>query len=165
MRAYCLFMSSFLPSARHSLGARCTLGSLVAVIFLFIGLQGALAIESPALRIIVHPDVEETRLERNFVASSFLKKVTRWENGERIQPVDLNSQSKVRVRFSEQILKRSVAAVRNYWQQRIFSGRDVPPPELESENAVVRYVAKHPGAIGYVSENVKLTGVRVVVLR
>ena len=37
-----------------------------------------------------------------------------------------------------------------YWQQRIFSGRDVPPPEFELDREVVEYVLKHAGAIGYV---------------
>lgn len=130
-----------------------------------VALPGALATESPAILIIVHPDVNERSVERTFVASGFLKKVTRWEGGQLIQPVDLNSQSKLRARFSEQVLDRSVAAVRNYWQQRIFSGRDVPPPEVESESAVVKYVAKHPGAIGYVSEKAELRGVKVLGLR
>ena len=49
------------------------------------------------------------------------------------------------------MLKRSVAAVRSYWQQRIFSGRDVPPPEVDTENQVIKYVAGDPGALGYVS--------------
>ena len=64
--------------------------------------------------------------------------------------------------FSERVLKRSVAAVRNYWQQRIFSGRDVPPPEVEGDEAVVAYVAEHPGAVGYVSLGAKLGDTREI---
>jgi hypothetical protein len=44
-----------------------------------------------------------------------------------------------------------VQAVRAYWQQLIFSGRGVPPVELESDEAVVAFVLKYPGAVGYVS--------------
>lgn len=161
-----LSFSRVLPSALDSLLARGALRRLLAVVVVFfLVVPGALATQPPAIRIIVHPEVEEKSLERDFVASSFLKKVTRWENGKRIQPVDLQSRSKVRADFSEQVLNRSVAAVRNYWQQRIFSGHDVPPPEVESENAVVKYVASHPGAIGYVSDTADLGGVRVVGLR
>jgi hypothetical protein len=53
-------------------------------------------------------------------------------------------------------LKRTVAAVRSYWQQRIFSGRDVPPPELDSDASVIAYVERTPGAVGYVSGDAKL---------
>ena len=70
--------------------------------------------------------------------------------------VDQRSTSNARQRFSDSVLRRSVAAVKNYWQQRIFSGRDLPPPELESDEAVVSYVVNHRGALGYVSGSAKL---------
>ena len=86
-------------------------------------------------------------------------------NGETIRPVDLPPASAIRRRFSSSVLKRSVAAVRSYWQQRIFTGRDVPPPELESDEAVVRYVTKYEGAIGYVAPSAKVGDAKVLLLR
>ena len=56
-------------------------------------------------------------------------------------------------------------AVRSYWQQRIFSGRDVPPPEADSDLAVLRYVKENAGAIGYVSDVPNIQGVRVVTVK
>lgn len=120
----------------------------------------ALAEGSPAFRVIVHPNNPLRSADRAYVADAFLKKLTRWQDGEPIRPVDLRADNPVRRRFSENVLKRSVGAVRSYWQQRIFSGRDVPPPELESDENVVGFVAKFPGAIGYVSGAAKLSGVR-----
>jgi ABC-type phosphate transport system substrate-binding protein len=105
----------------------------------------------PAYRVITYPKNATGNIDRAFVADAFLKKTTRWRDGEVIRPVDLPSDSLTRRRFSEEVLSRSVAAVRSYWQQLIFSGRDLPPPELESEAAVVQYVLTHPGAVGYVS--------------
>lgn len=60
------------------------------------------------------------------------------------------------------MIKRSVEAVRSYWQQRIFSGRDVPPPELDTDEEVVRYVLKHDGAVGYVSAGADIDGLKVI---
>jgi len=105
----------------------------------------------PEFRVIVHPLLPETSVERSFVADMFLKNVTRWRNDEAARPVDQRLDAEVRRRFSDSVLRRSVAAVKTYWQQRIFSGRGVPPPELESDQAVVAYVEAHPGAIGYIS--------------
>jgi ABC-type phosphate transport system substrate-binding protein len=102
---------------------------------------------------------------RDFVADAFLKRVSRWDDGEEVRPADLRPESPTRRAFSERVLKRSVAAVRNYWQQRIFSGRELPPPVLESEEAVVSYVATHRGAIGYVSPSARLQDVKVLELR
>jgi ABC-type phosphate transport system substrate-binding protein len=127
----------------------------------------ALAAASPApgFRLIVHPDVGELALERAFVADIFLKKATRWPNGEPVAAVDLRFGSSVRQVFSERVLQRSASAVRHYWQQRIFTGRGVPPPELDSDDAVVRYVQSRRGAVGYVSETAATGAVKVVVLR
>lgn len=118
----------------------------------------------PEFRIVAHPSQPEG-IERAFLADAFLKKVTRWSSGEVIRPVDLRPSAAARRRFTELVLKRSVGAVRSYWQQRIFSGRDVPPPELDSDDAVLAFVAKHPGAVGYVSGGAKLAGVRELSIR
>lgn len=121
--------------------------------------------EKPSFQVIAHPGVTVTKLPTRFVSDAFLKKVTRWEDGAALQPVDLPSTSKTRILFTEQVLKRSVTAVRGYWQQRIFSGRDVPPPEVESESQAVHFVANRPGAIGYVSTSTELRGVKVITLQ
>ena len=120
----------------------------------------ARADEPRPFRVIVHPSNPLKAAERAFVANAFLKKVTRWSEGEVIRAVDLRADNGARRRFTEEVLKRSVGAVRSYWQQRIFSGRDVPPPELESDESVVAFVAKYPAAVGYVSGAAKLVGVR-----
>jgi hypothetical protein len=111
----------------------------------------ALAEDEPSFKIVVHPDNAIAKVSRQVLSSLFLKQVTRWDDGEASRPVDLKSDSATRRRFSERVLNRSVAAVKNYWQQRIFSGGGVPPPELESDQAVLAYVTKHRGAVGYVS--------------
>lgn len=126
--------------------------------------DAALANEPPEFRVIVHPQNPQHAADRGFLADAFLKKVTRWAHGEAIRPVDLHADNRTRRRFSEVVLKRSVGAVRSYWQQRIFSGRDVPPPELESDDSVIAFVAKYEGAIGYVSGGAKLVGVRELAL-
>ena len=115
--------------------------------------------------LVVHRTNPASEVTPELVAEAFLKKTTRWGNGETIRPVDLPPDSAIRRRFSASVLKRSVAAVRSYWQQRIFTGRDVPPPELDSDEAVVRYVAKYEGAIGYVAPGAKLADVKVLSLR
>lgn len=118
--------------------------------------------DGPPFVVIVHSRMNQTSLERDIVAVAFLKKQTRWDDGTLIEPVDLESSSTTREVFSHAVLKRSVSAVRSYWQQRIFSGRGVPPPEVKSDQAAVRYVATHAGGIGYVSKKAELKGVRAI---
>jgi hypothetical protein len=119
----------------------------------------------PDFRVVVHPTNPESFASRQVVSDVFLKKVSRWPNGEQIRPVDLTLGSPVRETFSQSVLRRSAAAVRSYWQQRIFTGRGVPPPEVSSDADVLRYVREHAGGIGYVSAAADSTTVKVLPLR
>ena len=123
------------------------------------------AADAPAFRVIVHPDNPQSSATRDFVADAFLRKTSDWPDGHGIRPVDLPASSATRGRFSEAVLKRSVAAVKHYWQQIIFSGRGVPPPELESDAAVIGYVLQNRGAIGYVSGTGDLGKAKVLGVR
>ena len=125
---------------------------------------GAQSAASPPFRVIVNAANPRPRISRDFVANAFLRKTSRWPHGEMIRPVDQDSGAGARQKFSQDVLRRSVGAVRIYWQQLIFSGRGLPPPELESDQDVIRYVARNNGAIGYVSGSAEVGGVKVVSL-
>jgi ABC-type phosphate transport system substrate-binding protein len=139
--------------------------SLAAVLLAGSGSRAHADEAAPGFRLVVHPSNAQRSAERAFLADAFLKKTTRWEGGEAIRPVDLRPAAAPRRVFTERVLKRSVGAVRSYWQQRIFSGRDVPPPELETDDDVMAFVAKHPGAVGYVSGASKLKDVKELAIR
>lgn len=113
-------------------------------------------------RVIINPANPTTTIDRKALAELFLKRSTRWSNGEVVRPVDLDAESALRKKFSTEVLSRSVPAVKSYWQQVIFSGRDVPPPELDSDEEVVKFVLKNVGAVGYVSGTTPLNGAKVL---
>jgi ABC-type phosphate transport system substrate-binding protein len=140
----------------------------ILLVFLaaFAGRSGTVAADGwTAFHVIVNPDNLTGSVDRKFLAEAFLKKVTRWPNDELIRPVDQASSAPVRQAFSEGVLRRSVAAVKSYWQQMVFSGGGVPPPELDSEGDVVRFVLKNRGAVGYVSAGASLQGAKILTLR
>jgi ABC-type phosphate transport system substrate-binding protein len=125
----------------------------------------AAAPRAPEFVVIVNAANPASSAERKFLSDAFLKKTTRWRGGETIRPVDQSADSGVRRRFSEDVLERSVTAVRSYWQQVIFSGRDVPPPELSGDGSVLEYVKNHAGAVGYVSGSAGTDGAKVLLVR
>ena len=90
---------------------------------------------------------------------------TTWDHGGDVSPVDLGAESGARRAFSKSVLGKSMSAVRSYWQQQIFSGRGVPPPELGSGREVVSFVRRTPGAIGYVSSSTSVGGVKTIEIR
>ena len=123
------------------------------------------AAESSGYRLIINPRNPATDVDRRFLEDAFLKKTTRWGTGDVILPVDAGGDSPVRRTFSEDVLGRSVATVKSYWQQRIFAGRDLPPPELPTDAAVVKYVLEHPGAVGYIAAEANLGGAKILIVK
>jgi ABC-type phosphate transport system substrate-binding protein len=96
-------------------------------------------------------------------ADLFLKRVTRWDNGRAVTPVDLSEKSSMRAAFSKEVLGKEVAWVKSYWQKMIFSGRATPPVELSSDGEVLDFVRNNPDAIGYVADATPLpAGVRAL---
>lgn len=137
-------------------------GCIVLLVLVAPAVSADKAPPPPPYVIIVNTTNTTTTATRKFIGDALLKKTTRWQNGDVIRPVDQAPDSAVRRRFTEDVLKRSVSAVQSYWQQVVFSGRDLPPPELGSNDEVVKFVAAHDGAIGYVDGAATTTGVKVL---
>jgi ABC-type phosphate transport system substrate-binding protein len=96
----------------------------------------------------------------------YTKKTVRWTDGQAIVPVDLTEDAPVREIFTQAVLRKTVNAVKAYWQSLIFSGRGVPPVQFASEQAVLSYVRSTPGAIAYVSTETNVgPGIRKVHLQ
>lgn len=99
-------------------------------------------------------------LTRDDLAKAFSKKRPD------LAPIDQDKSSRVRAAFSEAVLGKPAAAVVSYWQQQIFSGKDVPPPEKGSDAEVLAAVRANPKAVGYVSPGTPLgDGVKAVTVR
>jgi ABC-type phosphate transport system substrate-binding protein len=112
--------------------------------------------------VIVHPDNPATELRKTEVSRIFLKKETRWADGREVTPVDLVAKAPARLAFSKDVLGRSPTAIKKYWQQMVFTGQAAPPPEVATEADVLDMVRKDPAAIGYVSDEVALKGVKIL---
>ncbi len=119
----------------------------------------------PSMRLVVNEANTVSSLSRDDLCDLFLKKVSYWTDGTLVLPVDQIEGAALRDSFNREILRKSGSAVRAYWQQRIFSGRDVPPPEKDDDAAVLAFVRRNRGAIGYVSGHAPMTGVKAVKVR
>lgn len=120
--------------------------ALAAVV---LGLAGPSTAAGERFQVIVHPDNHVDTLSRDFLRNAYLKKATEWGQGGTIRPIDLPSKVNVREQFVHDVLKKTPAQLKTYWNQQIFSGKGVPPPEARSAAEVVSYVLANPGAVGY----------------
>jgi ABC-type phosphate transport system substrate-binding protein len=121
------------------------------------------AAQAPGYVVVVNAASPTTRISRPELSRIFLKRRATWDGGEPIVPVDLRASARIRETFSREIHRSSVAAIKAYWQQEIFSGRDTPPEEMVSEDEVLTMIRSVTGAVGYVSASHPLgPDVRVV---
>jgi ABC-type phosphate transport system substrate-binding protein len=116
-------------------------------------------------RVIVNAANPAESVDRRFLTDAFLKKVTRWPTDLFIRPADQAPDSTARQAFCDDVLRRSVSAVKSYWQQMVFSGRGVPPPELDGDAEVLKFVLRSPGAVGYVSAGANVAGAKIIAVK
>ena len=114
--------------------------------------------QGPEFQVIVHASNPVTELSAREISRLFLKKLPQWDHGLKVTPIDQEVGSAVRESFSQAIHRRGASAIRNFWQQEIYSGRGVPPPQRASDDEVMRFVRENPGAVGYVSARIPVNG-------
>ena len=133
---------------------------LILLAAVFITALGEVSAQS--FKIIVNQSNGTNSLTKKEASDFFLKKKAKWTSGIVVMPVDLASGSRTRESFSQQIHEKGTSAIRSFWQQAAFSGTASAPPEKASDDEVIDYVKKNPGAIGYVSSTANTSSVKVI---
>jgi hypothetical protein len=117
--------------------------------------------DDPRLVVIVHP-ARHDALGVDDVARIYLARQRFWDDGRPIVALNLPAGTVLRERFSRRVLHDDSAHLAAYWNERYFHGV-FPPAVLSSTDAVKRYVARDPNAVGYVEAGQVDDSVRVVV--
>src|SRR5687768_3329856 len=95
------------------------------------------AAQAAPYKVIVNSSVTIGSLSKKAASDLFLKKMTKWDGGAAVVAVDQIETAPARSAFSKTIHGKTTAAVKSYWNQQIFSGRDVPPVEKRSDAEVL----------------------------
>jgi hypothetical protein len=104
-----------------------------------------------AIAIIVasHQNIEDLKFVPNQLSLIYWRKQLFWPKGVRIKPVNLSTEHPLRQQFSQAVLGSPPKAQIDYWNGQYFNGV-LPPYSVNSEEAVLRYVAQTTGSIGYI---------------
>jgi ABC-type phosphate transport system substrate-binding protein len=130
---------------------------LLGLVLMYTLLTGASVRQAEVHVVVVVNTANPTRaIQRDRLARIFLREVETWDDGREILPVDQIDKSPAHAAFARDVLGRSVIALKRYWQERIFSGNESPPPDRVNDGDVLTYVRSNPGAIGYVLEGQEL---------
>ncbi|MGE0870500.1 MAG: hypothetical protein AB7P03_18190 [Kofleriaceae bacterium] len=116
-------------------------------------------------QVIVHPANQATTVDRTWLRQAFLKRSLGWRDGKVVRPLMLSSRFSARDRFVREVIKKTRSQLTAYWNQQIFSGKAVPPPEADSTTAAIAWVLKTPGAVAFIPVDADPGGARVVALR
>lgn len=131
---------------------------IILIILMFAGIIS----QAQSYVVIVNKSNSIETISAKKVSNYFLKKTIKWDSGEKVLPVDLNSKSLTRTSFSKEVHKKSVNSVKSYWQQYVFAGKGTPPVEKHSDQEVINFVRNNTGAIGYISVGADASEVKVV---
>lgn len=110
---------------------------------------GAVAAQAE-IAVIINPENQNNLTEAD-IKNIFLGKTKAFPNGATAVPVEPREGISVRADFNDKMLSKSESQRKSYWSQLMFSGKAVPPKEVDSEEEIRALVAKNPNIIGYIS--------------
>jgi ABC-type phosphate transport system substrate-binding protein len=112
--------------------------------------------------IVAHPALTVANLTADDLSRIYLLRQSLWPDGVPVVPLNREASSTVRNLFTTEVLKQTANTLATHWQQMHFKGKN-PPLVQESDLAVLAFVQKVPGAIGYVSADTPVgDGVKVL---
>ena len=117
-----------------------------------------------AVLIIANPSIKGSDFSTSDLRDVFTGASSTLKGASSIGPV-LLKQGTVHEEFLNRYIGKSDTAFRAYWRSLVFSGQGTLPRTLDSEAAVVEYVAHTPGAVGYISRNTPHEGVKTLAVR
>ena len=126
--------------------------AFVLIGWLAVGLVAAQPLDAtdPPVTLIVHPS-RAGKLTAAEVRAIYLKQKRFWSSGAAIVPINREAGSVARELFSQRLFGQDSRRAAAYWNQRYFEAGEFPPATLASDEAVLRFVAGNPNAIGYVT--------------
>lgn len=124
---------------------------LLAVLLLTLAGVDCVALAAPQIAVIVAAGDLRNAAGNAELASIYRRKLLIDPWGRGIVPVNLPAGDPLRLAFSTAVLGRLPEDMQAYWNEQYFHGVS-PPATLDSQEAVLRFVATTPGAIGYVLE-------------
>lgn len=107
----------------------------------------ALLAQAP-VAVVVNRSNPQNNITMPDLRDLYLGALTRFRAGERVVLLEY---PEMRSRFYDSVLQMSESRVKRHWIGLVFSGEGViPPREIRAGEEVVRYVARHPGALAFV---------------
>ncbi len=114
------------------------------------------------IMIVAHPSVSEVALKPDDLRDIYLGDKTTWVNGTKIHFAVIRK-GKVHQFFLNTYIDKSPSIYIRYWKRQLLTGKKATLPKLIStEEAVVDFVTKTEGGIGYVSSKCPVGNLKII---
>lgn len=127
-----------------------------AAVFLFVATSA-----KAQVLVIANPNVSATSVSKADLGRVFTGATARLSGGSHVAPVFLKA-GPTHNQFLSTYVEKSPIAVLVVWRGLVLSGQGSMPKTLDSEEAMVEYVARTPGSIGYIGKGTPHSGVKVL---
>jgi hypothetical protein len=97
---------------------------------------------------IIGNNLGSTSLNELQVKDAFKAKNNFWPNGKSLTVCLPETKSSDAAEVSRKLYNKTVSEVQKFWLSQVFQGRSRSPMFFESDEEMMNYVAKTPGAIG-----------------
>ena len=114
--------------------------------------------------VIANPGVKATDISKNDLRDVFTGAATALPGGGNVVPILLKAGT-VHEEFLQAYIGKNDTAYRAGWRSLVFSGQASMPKSLDTDTAVVEFVAHNAGAIGYIGKATTHEGVKVLAVR
>jgi ABC-type phosphate transport system substrate-binding protein len=131
---------------------------LGALVLALIGLAGQNA--AAATVVIANEGVSADTIAKRELQKIFLGRSTQF-GGQKLVVVTLGNGSSHEA-FTQDYLQMTPQQFTNHWRKIVFSGTGKEPRAFDSEAELVAFVARTPGAIGYISSGTSHSGVKTL---
>jgi hypothetical protein len=136
-----------------------------AIVFLF--LAAALGICSRAqaqVLVIASPGVKATSIAKSDLRDLFTGAATSMPDGSRVVPILLKAGT-AHEEFLKAYIGKNDSAYQAGWRSLVFSGQASMPKTLDSDAAVVDFVAHNPNVIAYIGSGSPHEGIKVLAIK
>jgi len=127
------------------------------VLLLLVGLMGSALAD---ILVIANRGVPAASISKDEVERIYLGRMSRWEDGSRINFVVLRDDTMDT--FLSSYVRTTSAQFAQHWKRQVFTGKGQMPPMLDKPRDVVSFVANTQGAIGFVPEGTRTDEVKVL---
>jgi hypothetical protein len=115
--------------------------------------------------VVTNPRNAHAALPLSSLRAIFSMRLNTWPDGSQVTVFTLPDRHPAHIRFSRTVLKMLPYRLRREWDRQVFSGTGIAPIEVRDETEMRRRIARTPGSIGYLDEELVDETVRTLVIQ